>query len=379
MDQHEYSSLAAALADVPDPRHARGTRHPWSLILVLIAAALVSGQRNVRAIGQWVAERQEDLLDLLQPPRRQLPSTPTLRRALRVIDLTALEQRIAASTRPTPAPAPPGRWVGQAVDGKAVRGANRHGARVHLVSLVRHDDGVVLGQVGVADKSNEITAAPRLLAGRDLTGTVSTMDALLTQRALAAQIRQQGGHYLMVVKENQPLLSTAMQQLFTEPLIPWASDCLATCTHTEKGHGRLETRTVERSAALNDYLNWPNVGQVLRRTYRAVELTTGVVHQEVTYGITSLTPQEATVAEVERLWRGHWAVENGVHYPRDVSLGEDASQVRVGHAPQALAAFRNGVLNLLRGQGWTSIADGLRHYGAYPTRALRLLGALPGL
>ncbi|MDP9371239.1 MAG: ISAs1 family transposase [Chloroflexota bacterium] len=376
MDEQEYNSLAAALADVPDPRQARGKRHAWSLILVLIGAALVSGQRNVRAIGQWVAERHEELATLLHPPRGRLPSTPTFRRALRAVDIDALERRIAASTSPGPAPTSP-RWAGQAMDGKAVRGANTHGAQVHLVSLVRHHDGVVLGQVRVADKSNEITASPRLLAGRDLRGTVTTMDALLTQRGLAAQIRRQGGHYLMAVKENQPALYTAIHRLFSEPVIPLASDCAATSTCTEKGHGRLETRTLERSAALNDYLDWPDVGQVLRRTYRAVDLSTGAVHQEVTYGLTSLPPQEASVEEVALLWREHWTIENRVHYPRDVSLGEDAGQVRVGNAPQALAALRNGVLNLLRGQGWASIADALRHFGAYAARALRLLGALP--
>ncbi len=128
---------------------------------------------------------------------------------------------------------------------------------------------------------------------------------------------------------------------------------------------------------MDDYLAWPSVGQVLRRTYRAVDLATGAVHQEVTYGLTSLPPQAAAVEEVERLWRGHWTIENRVHYPRDVSLGEDAGQVRVGNAPRALAALRNGVLNLLRGQGWATIPDALRHYGAYATRALRLLGAPP--
>ncbi len=181
----------------------------------------------------------------------------------------------------------------------------------------------------------------------------------------------------MAVKEDQPARYTAIHRLFTEPLIPRASDGAATSTCTEKGHGRLETRTLERSAVLNGDLDWPDVGQVLRRTYRAVDLATGAVHQEVTYGLTSLPPQEASVEEVAGVWRGHWTIENRVHYPRDVSLGEDAGQARVGNAPQALAALRNGVLNLLRGQGWASIADALRHVGAYAARALRLLGALP--
>ncbi len=294
------------------------------------------------------------------------------------MDAEALERQVArdAPGAPAPAPAAP-RWAGQALDGKALRGANAHGAAVHLVSLVRHADAAVLGQVRVAAKSNEITAAPRLLAGRDLAGTVTTMDALLTQRALAAQIRRQGGHYLMIVKENQPALYAAIACLFAGPLVPLAADYAETATRTEKGHGRLEARTLEHSAALNAYLDWPEVGQVLRRTYHAVNLTTGVVSEEVTYGLTSLAPREASAAQVEALWRGHWSVEHRVHYPRDVTLGEDAGQLRAGNAPQALAALCNGVLTLLRGRGWTNIADALRHYGAYAPRALALLGALP--
>ncbi len=99
--------------------------------------------------------------------------------------------------------------------------------------------------------------------------------------------------------------------------------------------------------------------------------------QEVSYGVTSLRPAEASAAEVEALWRGHWTIENRVHRVRDGTFGEDAGQARAGRAPQALAALRNGVLGLLRSRGWTNIAAALRHYGAYAPRALRLLGALP--
>ena len=201
MDARQYSSLAAALADVPDPRKARGKRHAWPLLLTLIGAALASGQQGMRAIGQWVAEHAEELVALLEPPRGRLPSDSTVRRALRTVDVEALEGRVAAFVAGLAAAPPPGppvegaapAWVGLAVDGKAVRGANRHGAAVPLVGLVRHADGLVLGQVRVAAKSNESTAAPVLLEGRELAGTVITVDALLTQRALAAQIRRQGG------------------------------------------------------------------------------------------------------------------------------------------------------------------------------------------
>ena len=378
MDLPEYTSLGAALRDVPDPRRPRGQRHAWPLLLTLIAAALASGQRSGRAIGQWVDEHAEALVAALAPPRGRLPSPATLRRAVRAVDVVALEARLAAFAAGLPAPpaAAAGGWVGVAMDGKAVRGANRHGAAVHLVSLVRHGEGRVLGQVAVAAKSNEIAAAPRLLAGRDLAGVVVTMDAQLAQRALARQIRAQRGHYLMVAKANQPALHATIAGCFAQPPPPLASDAPATATRTEKGHGRLETRTLDRTAALNGYLDWPEVGQVLRRACRRVIVKTGEIQEDVTYGVTSL-PIEAPAAAVEGFWRGHWTIENRVHYVRDVTWGEDAGQQRVGNAPQALAALRNALLSLLRALGWASIADALRHYGAAPHRALHLLAASP--
>lgn len=374
MDVPQYTDLVSALSAVPDPRQRRGRRYAWPVLLALIAAALASGAQGVRAIGQWAAERADDLTPLLDLPGR-LPSPATVRRTLRAVDVTQLEERLAGFAAALPTP--PADWTGLAVDGKAVRGANRHGARVHLVSLTRHADGCVLDQVAVAAKSNEITAAPRLLAGRDLTGTVTTMDSLLTQRAIAAQIGAQGGHYLMVVKENQPALYAAIAGLFAAPPPQLATDHLETVTTRDKGHGRLETRTLTRSAALTGYLDWPHAAQVLHRTCRRVLLATGEMQEETTYGVTSLPPTAVSATALEALWRGHWAIENKVHRVRDGTMAEDAGQVRVGTAPHALAALRNGLLSLLRALGWTNIADALRHYGAYPHRALGLLSTVP--
>jgi predicted transposase YbfD/YdcC len=385
MDVPQYRDFRAALGAVPDPRKRRGQRYPWPVLLTVIAAAMVSGQQGMRGIGQWVTEHAEELSSLLGLAPGRVPSTATLRRAERAVDLAALEDHLATCVAALPEPPPPDPataptplpWRGMALDGKAVRGANRHGARLHLVSVVRHDDGRVLGQVAVADKSNEITAAPRLLARQNLHGTVTTMDALLTQREVAAQILAQGGHYLMVVKANQPDLLAAITACFADPPLPAPGDETATVSTCDKGHGRLEVRTLERSAALNDYLTWPGVGQVLRRTCQRVILKTGVIEEEVTYGVTSLPPQDASAAQVEALWRGHWTIENRVHYVRDVTWGEDASQVRAGHAPHALAALRNGLLSLVRACGWTQIADATRHCGAFAHRAIQLLSTLP--
>ncbi|MCL5025770.1 MAG: ISAs1 family transposase [Chloroflexi bacterium] len=395
MDQQQYTTLVQALADVPDPRKRRGRRYPWIMLLTLVSAAMASGQQHGRAIGQWVQEHAETLRDALEWAGRSLPSEATLRRTLRTVDLVALEERLRQINKPTPETTEQPHWQGLALDGKEVRGVRAHGRPLHLVSLARHD-GIVLTQSAVADKTNEITAAPALLSGRDLSGQVVTVDALLAppeagvlrhQRELADQICQQHGHYLMVIKQNQPETYQAIALLFAEP--PEAPAAAAVVGTLDKGHGRIEQRSLEASAALADWLRspwrpvasgglWPGGQQVLRRTCRRIVVATGEVSEGVTYGITSLAAHQADAVVLERLWRGHWTIENCVHYPRDVTLGEDAGQAYRGSTPQALAAPRNALLGLFRVQGWASIADAVRHYAASVDRAIVLIAAIPG-
>jgi len=371
MDRAKYTTLVEALAAVPDPRKARGKRYPWTLLLTLVSAALASGQRSGRGIGQWVHEQAEGLAALLDRPGRSLPSEATLRRAVRTVDVAALEERLGALGARRPARAGDATALqGLAMDGKEVRGTRAHGVVTHLLSLARHD-GTVLGEMAVEGKTNEITAAPQLLAGRDLAGAVVTVDALLAHQPLARQIREQHGPYLMVIKDNQPATRGAIAALFASEPTDQEVRIVG------KGHGRIEERTLQTSTELNDWLTWPDVGQVLRRTCRRVRIRTGEIEEEVTSGLTSLGPREAGAAALEGFWRGHWSIENRVHYPRDVTFGEDAGQAHRGHPPQALAALRNALLSALRAAGWTSIADALRHDSADPKRALALIGAIP--
>jgi hypothetical protein len=211
MDQPQYNTLMDALQQVPDPRKARGKQYPWSLLLALACGALVSGQKTAHAIAHWVVLPATELREHLRPPRDRLPSESTLRRMLRTIYVQALEQqltayaeRLAGETSKTGTiTSPTGeQWQGQAIDGKELRGVRAHGQPLCLVSLTGHGSGIVLAQTAVDQKSNEITAVPRLLAGRDLQGIVITVDALLCQRNLAQQLLGQGGHYLTVVKDR---------------------------------------------------------------------------------------------------------------------------------------------------------------------------------
>lgn len=220
---------------------------------------------------------------------------------------------------------------------------------------------------GVGDRANELTVAPALLAQLDLRGCVVTGDAQFCQRNLCAQIVQQGGDYLFVVKENQPEVLADLALLFDDP--PEAYPGVV----SRSRHGdRQEVRTLTASSALNAYLDWPHVGQV-GRIVREVTRH-GQTRREQVHVITSLPLERASPRRLLALNRGHWGIENRVFWVRDVTFDEDRCQVRSGSAPQVVAALRNLAISLLRGAGWANIAAGLRRHAAHPDEALVLLG-----
>lgn len=204
-----------------------------------------------------------------------------------------------------------------------------------------------------------------------LEGRVFTMDALLTQRDVAQTILDQGSNYVMVVKENQPKLYCDLQGLFAEPgSAPFISDEV-TCVN--KGHGRIERRTLRTSSDLAQFSNWPGLQQAFILHRQAIMRKTGEVWQETVYGITSLRPEHPDAAALLKLTRGHWGIENRAHWVRDVTFGEDASQVRNGRLPQMMAALRNCVISLFRLHDIRYIPDGFDHFAARPEEALEAI------
>ena len=203
------------------------------------------------------------------------------------------------------------------------------------------------------------------------------MDALLTQRKLAQQIIDQGGHYLMIVKRNQGCLYEDLELFFRLPPQPADQEIWDRVEQSSKSHGRLETRTLECNTGLVEYVAWPGGAQVVRRTCERVMIKTGKQSTQVSYGITSLGPGEARARHLEALWRGHSPIEKCKHYVRDVTMGEDANQMHTSCAAQVLAALRNGLIDLWRQQGWHSIAAAIRACNASLHRTLVLIGALP--
>lgn len=212
--------LIEVLREVPDTRRPQGRRHPLDAVLALGCAAMLCGYRSYSAIAEWGRNYDRDLVRALGFTHTPTPCAATLFHVFRRLDRADLEARLGtwaeAVLRATPAPASSLEAV--AVDGKALRGSQKQGAPgAHLLSAVSHRLGLTLGQTEVADKTNEIAAAPPLLAGLLLAGRVVTMDALLTQRAVAQTIRDGGGDYVMVVKDNHPQVETDIALVFASP------------------------------------------------------------------------------------------------------------------------------------------------------------------
>ena len=395
MSESECSTWAALAQEWPDPRARRGRRYAWATLLVLVAAAVASGQRTAAAMAQWVSEHAPEWQPWLPSTAGRVPSAATVRRVLRQVDVQEVEQRVGwwvtghPQVRATAAcHKEPGhaqrqarrpRLQAVAADGKTLCGARARGASgAHLVSLVTHQRAQVLAQAAVDNKSNEIPALRALLRGRDLTGWLVTADAMHAQQETAQLIVSQGGHYLLVVKENQPDRYAALVEWFAEPA--WREEQEQTVTTRGTGHGRVERRTLTRRVlAAREALEWPAARQGLRRECWARERCSGHLRHAVTYAVTSLPPERAAARMLERYWRGHWTIENQVHYVRDVTFGEDANQTYIGTAPQVLAALRNGVLSRLRHDGWTNLAAALRHLGASVAAVLTFLGCSPPL
>jgi hypothetical protein len=176
----------------------------------------------------------------------------------------------------------------------------------------------------------------------------------------------------MVVDDNHPRLKADVALLFEVP--PGPGQDRRVVQQVSKGHGRLETRTLSASTDLKGYVNWPGVEQGLRLERRVVCLSTGEITTEIEYGLLSLSPDQIDLATVLTRWRGHWSIENKLHWTRDVVMGEDASRVRSGAAPQTLAALRNTVIALVKRLGHTSLTQARCHYALNLHEALSVVG-----
>ena len=250
--------------------------------------------------------------------------------------------------------------------------------RVHLLAAYVPEHGVVLAQVQVNGAFDEPWPSPKLLACLDLRGIVVSGDALFAHRDLSLQIVQAHGDYLWVVKANQEGLYDEIQTLF-EPVVTrpgWSAPPMdfRTAQTVEKGHGRLEKRRITVSSLLADYSQWPQAAQVFKLESQRTDAL-GRTQQEVRYGITSLPAELADPNRLLHLVRGHWGIENGLHYRRDATMREDHAQLRMGQAPHLLAMLNNTAWGLLERLGATNLAHARREFSYQLDKALHDLAS----
>ena len=340
-------SIIEHFADVPDPRIDRNKEHGLIDILVIAICALVAGCEACTQIAEFGRRKEAWLRKFLELPNG-IPSHDTFSRVLALIDPDKFQEcfmRWAAAVQQ----ATRGKIV--ALDGKTLRRSFDHTsglAPVHLVSAWCSENHVSLGQVAVDTKSNEITAIPALLELLEIEGAIVTIDAAGCQRAIATTIRKQKADYVLALKKNQSTLYEDVERCFAELKAEEKSDDSdGTVFQTEdKRHGREEHR-ITYAVAVRETIRqrelWRDLKSIAimesRRTVGGREET------HVRYFISSLDPHAERMA---RAIRGHWGVENSLHWVLDVTFREDDSRIRKGHGAENIAALRRLAVTLLK-------------------------------
>ena len=339
--------LAECFSELVDPRSEQARLHDLVDILCLAVLAVIAGAEGWEDIEEFGKQKRPWLQRFLRLPNG-IPSHDTISRVFRLLRPEAFQEGFL-------------RWISSlhgelglklvAIDGKTLRRSHdRRGMKsaLHAVCAWSVANHVMLGQQSVDEKSNEITAIPELLAWLDLAGAVVTIDAMGCQKEIAAEIVDGGGDYVLAVKENQPKLHAAIQQHFDElhEMDFAAGDCRRRQTN-HKGHGRVEQRFYYQSPLpeslrpfAGDWRELATIGQVISITERD-----GQECSEVRYYISSLPLGVKRFAEAVR---GHWGIENSLHWVLDVVFDEDHSRIRKGHGPDNFALLRRFAVSLIK-------------------------------
>jgi len=336
--------LADVFVTITDPRQAGKVEHDLVELLVVAVNAVLVGADTFVEIELWAKEKLDWLRGCLKL-EAGIPSHDTFGRLFGLIDPREFE----AAFR---------RWVGAilpalgadavvAIDGKTSRRTGKVDATpLHLVSAFAADAGLVLGQRATAQKSNEKTAIPELLATLALEGCIVTLDAMGTQANIAQSIRDRGADYILAVKDNQPTLADSMRDFFARFKATPNETPHAMAETVEKDHGRIETRrcyAFDQLDCLHQPERWPDLKSfAVIESQREIKGKTTLEHR---YYLSSLAPDAARFLGAIR---AHWRIENCLHWCMDVAFADDQMRARTGHAAHNLAVLKHITLNLIR-------------------------------
>jgi len=370
--------LYARFQKLVDKRKPKGKRYALATILLGMFLAKLCGEDKPSGIAEWVKLRAEMIVSALGLKRKEMPSHHTYRRVLADgVDENEFEELVRKHHRRH---GRAGYGVVVAMDGKVMRGTIDLDVRAGLCLLALYlpGEGITLAQIALESQQNEISAAPILLDMIDLRNKVVIGDAIHTQRQVSIQIGRVGSNYVWTVKGNQPQLLHDLHDWFdTEvELLPGmgspAKD-FRSATVINKTHGRLEVRTLTTSSQLNDFLDWPFLQQVFKLERCVTKGKSGTTRHEIVYGITSLSAEQASPAQLLQMLRSYWKIENGLHYPRDVTLREDQTRFKKNSAAHVMAIINNLILGLIANSDFPSVPSARRFFAAHPDQALSLL------
>jgi predicted transposase YbfD/YdcC len=362
-DQELTASIMEYFATVPDPRVERSRLHPLESILALSVCAVICGADTFVAIEEYGLAKEAWLKSFIDLPNG-IPSHDTLGRVFAALNPTALgdafREWVASLSRLTK-----GQVI--AIDGKTLRRSFRKAGSssfVHMVSAWATTNRLVLGQVKTEEKSNEITAIPRLLELLVIKGCLVTIDAMGCQKEIAKAIVERDADWLLAVKENQPTLRQDLIEVFDEarrkPEVLATMDCAVT---EEVGHGRTEVRrcwTTHMLSQVQQRAEWPKLKSLV--LVEAERTVNGKTSTEQRYYISS-RPLFSAAAALEAV-RAHWGIENQLHWVLDVAFREDDCRVRVGNAAENLTVMRHIALNLLKSVPGTKVGIKTRRHRA---------------
>ena len=402
--------LVDHFAVIDDPRHQSWVEHPLAAVLALCSAAVVAGMRGFTAIAGWVADTPPGLLREVYARcghPAAVPSKATIWQVITHTDPVAVDAAVglwlaarAGIDIAVDLPENPGQddrsdrppvndptevadqcddpeeeGTGQppravlAVDGKRVCGArDADGNAPHLLAAATHQQGLVLAQIDVHHKTNEIPMFAPLLDTLNIAGMLITADCLHTQRAHARYLHQRDADFVFCVKDNQPGLFAALDAL------PWR-EVPVTHTTTSRGHGRIETRTLQVMPTPAG-LPFPHVQQVFLIERTVTDLAGTPVSNVAILGVTSLNDKRGTPAIIAEAVRGQWKIEV-LHWIRDTIYREDDSKTRTRSGPRIMASLRNLAIGALRMYGRTDIAEATRWATRNMRRPFVILGLTP--
>jgi predicted transposase YbfD/YdcC len=343
-------SVVRHFESLPDPRDTRNRRHLLVDVIVIAVCGVIVGCEGPTAIERWAKAKKDWLGQLLELPNG-IPSRDCLRRVLSALKPGAFQECFQ-------------RWIAEcltgdadgshrtiAIDGKTMRRSHDRAGGLgplHLVSAWASEQGIALGQIATEEKSNEITAIPELIDQIDIQGAVVTIDAMGCQKEIAKKIKGGGGDYVLAVKDNQPKLHQAIQEFFVEAMEDDLGPVSHRCHEThETGHGRIDDRYYYLAKLPDDFAfkkQWPGV-KAIGMAVRITEKSDGTTSKDVRYFIASRYLSGKRFAQSVR---GHWAIENSLHWVLDVTFNEDQSRARERHLADNLSWLRRFGISLLK-------------------------------